>query len=172
MELLLAMIPGILSALIGSYAGFRLSTRAAREAEARSIRREAAADLSAPVRDLRSMIRRQGQGDLSPAEVASVVVAWSEAFEWQTHRLPDKWRHVGRSVRAASGEVFGGVAMADILPEMSRFPLAEPNPRWQTFADGYLSYVLNLIARWGDGQSSAAALLDFDAWLGVTARRG
>ena len=48
MELLISVLPGILSGLVGSYAGYRLSGRASRVAESRAICREAAADLSAP----------------------------------------------------------------------------------------------------------------------------
>jgi hypothetical protein len=58
MELLISALPGVLSGLVGSYAGYRLSGRAVRAADSLSIRREASADLSAPLRDLRSMARR------------------------------------------------------------------------------------------------------------------
>ena len=52
MELPISALPGVLSGLVGSYAGYRLSGRAVRAADSRSIRREASADLSAPLRDL------------------------------------------------------------------------------------------------------------------------
>lgn len=170
MDLLTAMLPGVLTALAGSYAGFRLSSRASRTADVRSIRHEAAADLSAPIRDLRTMSRRWGRVELGQAEVSSAVIAWSEAFDRQAHRLPTEWRHVGRSVRAAIGEVFGGVAIADIRPEMAAYPLAKPNFKWQDFADDYLTHVLDAIVRWGDGEPSARNLRSFDSWLSVTGR--
>jgi hypothetical protein len=119
MELLISVLPGLLSGLVGSYAGYRLSGRASRAAESRAIRREAAADLSAPIRDLRSMTRRWGRVDVAQAEVGSAVLAWAEAFDRQGHRLPVGWRHAGRSVRASVGEVFGGVVMADLRPDMA-----------------------------------------------------
>lgn len=171
MELLVSLLPGVLSGLVGSYAGYRLSGRASQAAHARSICREAAADLSAPIRDLRSMARRLGRIDVTQAEVASSVVAWSEAFDRQGHRLPAEWRHVGRSVRAAVGEVFGGVAMADLRPDMASYPLAEPDFKWQDFADEYLTYVLDAVVRWGDGERAGRKLRDFDSWLNATGRR-
>jgi hypothetical protein len=171
MELLISAVPGLIAGLFGSYTAYRLSTRTARDAESRAIRREASADLSAPLRDLRTMTRRWGRAELSQAEVASAVVAWSEAFDRQGHRLPDKWRHVGRSVRAAVGEVFGGVAMVDLRPNMGDYPLAEPNFKWQDFADDYLTFVLNAVVRWGDAQPRSTTLHDFDSWLYATGRR-
>ena len=171
MELLISVLPGILSGLVGSYAGYRLSGRASRAAESRAIRREAAADLSAPIRDLRSMTRRWGRVEVAQTEVGSAVLAWSEAFDRQGHRLPVEWRHAGRSVRAAVGEVFGGVVMADLRPDMAAYPLADPDFKWQDFADDYLTYVLDAVVRWGDGERSARRLQDFDSWLKATGRR-
>lgn len=171
MELLIAVLPGLLSGLVGSYAGYRFSGRASRAAESRAIRREAAADLSAPVRDLRSMTRRWGRVDVAQAEVGSAVLAWSEAFDRQGHRLPAEWRHAGRSVRAAVGEVFGGVVMADLRPDMAAYPLADPDFQWQDYADDYLTHVLDAVVRWGDGERSARRLQDFDSWLKATGRR-
>ena len=114
MELLISVLPGVLSGLVGSYAGYRLSGRTSRAAESRAICREAAADLTAPIRDLRGMTRRWGRVEVAQAEVGSAVLAWSEAFGRQGHRLPVEWRHAGRSVRAAVGEVFSGEVMAGV----------------------------------------------------------
>lgn len=171
MELVAAILPGLLSGLIGSYVGYRFSRRAERETEGRSLRREASADLSAPLRDLRTTIRSWGRVKVTQVEVASAVIAWSEAIDRQGHRLPPKWQHVGRSVRAAVGEVFGGVAMSDLSPEMASYPLASPDFLWQNFADEYVTYVIDAIVRWGDSQSTIAKLNDFDAWLYATGRR-
>ena len=171
MKLLIAVLPGVLSGLIGSYAGYRLSGRATRSVEARSTCREAAAELCAPLRDLRTMSRRWGRVELSQGEVGSAVVAWSGAFDRQGHRLPAGWGHAGQSVRAAVGGVFGGVAIAHLRPEMFEYPLAEPDYKWQEFADDYLTYVLDVVVRWGDGERSARKLSDFDSWLEMTARR-
>jgi hypothetical protein len=167
----MSLLPGVLSGLVGSYAGYRFSGRASKAADARSVCREAAADLSAPIRDLRSMARRRGHIDVTQAEVASSVVAWSEAFDRQGHRLPAQWRHVGRSVRAAVGEVFGGVAMADLRPDLASCPLAEPDFKWQHFADDYLTHVLDAVVRWGDGERAGRKPCDFDSWLDATGRR-
>lgn len=171
MELFIEILPGVLSGLVGSYAGYRLSSRATRSTEARTICREAGADLCAPLRDLRSMSRRWGRVELTQDEVGSAVVAWSEAFDRQSHRLPAEWRHVGRSVRAAVGEVFGGVAIAHLRPEMAAYPLAKPDFKWQDFADDYITYVLDALVRWGDSDRSGPAIWDFDRWLEKTGRR-
>lgn len=171
MDLITSALPGIFTGLAGSFAGYRFTVRAARATESRSIRREAAADLSSPLRDLRSMTRRWGRADLSQEEIGSAVVSWSEAFDRQRHRLPNDWQHMGRSVRAAVGEVFGGVALADLRPDMASYPLAEPDFEWQDFADDYITYVIDAVVRWGDEQRIASKLRNFDSWLDTTGRR-
>ena len=165
MELLITALPGVISALVASYAGFRLSNRALRKSERQSIRREAAADLSAPLRDLRSMARSWGRVGLTQQEVSSAVVAWSEAFDRQRHRLPPGWNHMGRSVLAAVGEVFGGVVFADVRPDMATYPLADLNFMWQDFTYDYITQVLHGVAKWGGGHRSGPNLPDFDSWL-------
>lgn len=170
MNFLTTVLPGAISALIATYAAHRLQGQASRSAERRTVRREAAADLSAPIRDLRSMSRRWGRVELAQQEVSSAVVAWSEAFDRQGHRLPTEWRHLVRSVRAAAGEVFGGVVLADVRPDMATYALADPNDRWQDFADDYLTYALNVVVRWGDGDNSIKNLRTFDSWLQATGR--
>lgn len=171
MELLIAVLPGVLSGLTGSYAGYRFSGRALRAADKRLARREAAADLSASLRDLRSMSRSLGRVELDQREVASAMTAWFEAFDRHWQRLPTAWRHVGRSVRGAVGEVFGGVAMVDLRPEMATCPLEGSDFQWQEFADDYLTYVVDAVARWADGDGLPRKLRSFDSWLDVTGRR-
>lgn len=170
MDLLPAVLSGMISAVLGSYTGYRFTARASRAATRVSIRREAAADLSAPIRDLRGMSRRWGRVELAQEEVSSAIVAWSGAFDRQYHRLPAGWKHIGRSVRAAAGEVFGGVVQAALRPDMASYPLADPDYKWQDFADDYLTYVLDVIVRWGDGDNSIKDLLNFDSWLQATGR--
>lgn len=171
MDVILSALLGTLAGLVGSYAGYRFTGRAARAAEFRAVRREAAADLSSPLRDLRSMVRRWGRVDLAQEEVGSALVAWAEAFDRQRHRLPEEWQHIGRSVRAAVGEVFGAVALADLRPDMTTNPLAAPDFEWQDFADDYITYVLDVVVRWGDQQRASSKLHNFDAWLDATGRR-
>jgi len=171
MDLVAAALPGVLAAFVSSYAAYRFSGRAGHVSESRAIRREAAADLSSPLRDLRSMTRRWGRVDMSQEDVGPAVTAWSDAFDRQRHRLPNQWRHVGRSVRAALGEVFGGVVMVDLRPDMAADRLAEPDFEWQGFADAYITYVLDAVVSWGDDQGSTWKLHDFDAWLEATGRR-
>lgn len=170
MNFLISILPGTISGLLASYTGYRLTGRASLSSMKQTIRREAAADLSATIRDLRSMSRRWGRVELTQGEVSSAIVAWSEAFDRQSHRLPTRWRHLGRSVRAAAGEVFGGVVLTDLRPDMATCPLADPNYKWQDFADDYLTYVLNGIVRWGDGENSIKDLRSFDSWLQATGR--
>lgn len=171
METLMTLLTAVVSGLVVSVAAHRMSRRASDVADSRAIRREAAADLSATIRDLRSVTRQWGRVPVTPDEVVSAVEAWSEAHERLGHRLPPESRHLGRSVRAAVGEVFGGVTLADLRPDMAAAPLADPDFEWQEFADEYLSYAVDRIVRWGDGDISAGGLLHFDAWLKATARR-
>jgi hypothetical protein len=131
---------------------WRLTTKSVREAEVRVLRREAAVELSVPLRQLQTLIRRHGRTNPppSPGEVASAFLAWTTAFDQFGHRLPDRWQHVGRSVRAASGTVFGPVTFADIRPETVGEALEAPNFVWQDFGDDYIDYLLRVFLPWGD----------------------
>ncbi|GHJ59549.1 hypothetical protein NOK12_20670 [Nocardioides sp. OK12] len=53
---------------------------------------------------------------------------------------------------------------------MAAYPLADPDFKWQDFADDYLTYVLDAVVRWGDGDRSARKLRNFDSWLAITGR--
>lgn len=153
---------------------WRLTTKSVREAEVRVLRREAAVELSVPLRQMQTLIRRHGRTDPppSPGEVASAFVAWTTAFDQFGHRLPDRWQHVGRSVRAASGTVFGPVTFADIRPESAGEALEVPNFVWQDFGDDYIDYLLRAFLPWGDSLTDGRRIVwDFDGWLRETGRR-
>lgn len=53
---------------------------------------------------------------------------------------------------------------------MAGYPLAIPDFTWQEHADEYVSYVLDALVRWGDGQPLHSRLLGFDVWLDATNR--
>lgn len=170
MELLESFAPGVLLALAASYMTYFFANRSTQRTEKRGICREAAADLAAPLRDLRSVTRMWGRRDLTQADVQVAVVAWARACDRQKHRLPDDLVRMCRGVREAAGEVFGGVVSSERHPEMADFPLAEPDFKWQEHAEEYMSDVLDALVRWGDGQPLKDELLGFDAWLDATDR--
>lgn len=171
MELVASSVPGVIVAIVGAFLSYRFAGRAALEAETRLVRREAASDLCAPLRDLRTMTRALGRVETPRDDVSSAAVAWFEAFDRKVHLLPSGWSHLGRSVRAAILTVFGGVALTDIRPDQRESDLADPDFEWQDFADDYISYAINAVSRWGDGQRVPKRLEDFDTWLSATGRR-
>lgn len=105
---------------------------------------------------------------MEQGEVVATMNVRGKAIDRQQHRLPQRWLHLDRIVRAVSGEVFGEVALAHIDPGMANYPLAVPEYVWQQYGDKYLSSVLNVLMRWGDGAvPSRATLITFDDWLRV-----
>jgi hypothetical protein len=96
----------------------------------------------------------------------------SFAFDRNAHRLPDGWRHLSRSIRAAVGTVFGGITFVDLRPDAVELALEEPDFMWQDFADDYLGYAVYWLLMWGDSTTKRRQeLWDFDTWLVRTERR-
>lgn len=170
MEILVSAASGLIAALLGAYVSWRLSTRTLVANEARAIKREVAADLSAPLRDLRTLARMWGRVETKQDSVSSAFNAWADAIDRRAHLLPPGWAHLRRSIRAAVGTIFGGVAFSDIRPNERDTELSEPDFLWQDFADDYLTYIIDGLARWGHGQQVPKRIHDFDTWLTVTGR--
>ena len=157
---------------IAAWLSFIFAGRQTRKQEERGQRRLSAADLAQPLRDLRTLVRKHGRMDIEPSEVSAAFQSWFEAVDRHQHRLPDGWRHISRSVRAAAGTVFGAVSFVDIRPDAVLEPLEDPDGLWQDFVDDYIGYVLDRIMRWGDSsESGRGELLQFDPWLVRTERR-
>lgn len=138
--------------------------------EHRQARREAASDLTAALRDLRGLLTRLGRVKLAQPDVARAFLTWSAAFDRQQHVLPVDWPHLGSSVRAAVGTVFGAVSLADVRPDLESYPLAEADFEWQDHAHSYLDYLLDGVSRWGNAERVKPPLM-FDPWLVDTGRR-
>ena len=165
-------VGGLVPIGVSAWLAFFFGGRQSRKQEERGQRRLSAADLAQPLRDLRTLVRKHGRVDIEEGEVSSAFQSWFEAVDRQQHRLPERWRHVSRSVRAAAGTVFGAVSFVDIRPDTAREPLEDPDGLWQDFADDYLGYVLDRIMRWGDSsESGRTELLQFDPWLVRSGRR-
>lgn len=165
----------------GAFAGFasgaavavinhRLLRRGDLERERRHIRREAASDLATALRELRPLLTRMGRVEVAQADVAQAFLSWVAAFDRQQHVLPSDWPHLGSSVRAAVGTVFGAVTLSDVRPDLEGFPLADADFEWQDKAHGYLDYLLGRISRWGNAERVRPPLM-FDPWLEETERR-
>src|SRR5262245_15190737 len=125
------------SVLAGAFAGLgtsltvavinhRLVRRQDVDRERRQVRREAASDLTAALRDLRGLLTRLGRVELPQSDAARSFLSWIAAFDRQQHLLPSDWPHVGSSVRAAVGTMFGAVTLAEVRPDLEDYPLAEP----------------------------------------------
>lgn len=163
------------AACLVSWLSYRLGGRAARDTDSRTLRLASAEQLAGPLRQLRVLLRSHGRIQPAPSSgsVAAVYLAWTAAFDRVGHRLPEKWQHIGRSVRAAAGEAFGAVTFADIRPETATEPLAEPDYKWQEYADDYLDYLLAAVLRWGDSTDPRTReLWQYDPWLRNTGRTG
>ena len=143
-------VPELVPMGIAAWLSFFFAGRQTRTQEERGQRRLSSSDLAQPLRDLRTLVRKHDRMDIEPAEVSSAFQSWFEAVDRHQHRLPDRWRHISRSIRAAAGTVFGPVSFVDIHPDVAREPLEDPDGLCQDFADDYIGYVLDRIMRVDD----------------------
>jgi hypothetical protein len=152
---------GILLGVLGD----RLALRRENGRERVSRARDAAEVLLPPLRRLRDLARDSEHDTHHPRAWSEAMTAFNRCYDDVGHRLPDGWRHLRHSVRAAVGEFVGGVAMADLDKRMVDYPLPAPDPEWRMHAVDYLEYVVRLVQQWQDEPTSPRVLLAFDAWL-------
>lgn len=161
---------GLGTSVTAAVINHRLVRRQDLERERRQTHREAASDLTAALRDLRALLTRLGRVDLPQSDVARAFLSWVAAFDRQQHLLPADWPHLGSSVRAAVGTVFGAVTLSDVRPDLEGYPLADADFEWQDHAHSYLNYLLDRLSRWGNAERVKPPLM-FDPWLIETQRR-
>jgi hypothetical protein len=160
---------GLGTSLTVAVANHRLVRRQDVARERRQSHREAASDLTAALRELRAPLTRLGRVDLAQDEVARAFLTWTAAFDRQKHLLPATWPHLGSSVRAAVGTVFGALTLSDVRPDLESYPLADADFEWQDHARAYLDYLVDRISRWGNAERVKGPMM-FDPWLAETGR--
>ena len=159
-------------ALVTGWFGYLFGARQEREKERRARNAKAAAELTAPLRELQRLLRRFGRVDLDKHEVAHAFLSLSAAFDNHGHRLPPGWRHLARSLRDAAGTAFGGASLVHIRPDVMQLDLGEPDAMWRDYADEYLEYAARCILEWGDSsQDRSKELMTYEAWLVRTGRQ-
>jgi hypothetical protein len=169
---LISIAGGLLTTVIAAWVGYLFGVRTAHVQQWRAARSASALDLAEPLRELRALVRRHGRADLTSGDVAAAYADWAAAFDRNAHRLPDGWRHLSRSVRAAVGTVFGGITFVDLRPDAVELALEGPDFTWQDFADDYLDYAVYWLLRWGDSTTKRRQeLWDYDTWLVRSERR-
>ena len=167
----LVIVPPVTAGL-AAWLTYVFTVRQAAGGERYSLRRAAADDLYPTLRQLQRVVRKHGRIEVSVAEVAIAFRVLFEALGRQEHRLPESWRHLSRSMRAAAGTALGGVSFVDLDPRAETLELADPDGHWHDYADDYIDYVVYRVMRWGDSlRGRALEMLDFDTWLVRTGRR-
>ena len=146
-----------------------IATTAAHRSKDRAAGRRSAADAICPrLQDPLQLVRKWDRD--------AAVVRWFEAtegalnaIEAETHRLPEGWGHLRRSIRAAIGEATGMFAFADRSPPPDpTAELPERCPTWADNAEEHLAYARRSVRTWRDLETSprrAPELVDFDTWL-------
>ncbi len=162
---ILALIAPLGAGVLLGVLGDRLALRReyGRDRLARS--RDAAQALLPPLRRLRGLARDSQHDEHHPRAWSEGITEFARCYDDVGHRLPEGWRHLRHSVRAAVGEFVGGVVMADLDKRMVDYPLAAPDPEWCTHAVDYLEYVVRLVQQWQDEPNRRRVLLGFDEWL-------
>jgi hypothetical protein len=162
----LALLGPLGSGIALGVLGDRLALRREHGRDRVSRARDAAEALLPPLRRLRDLARDSQYDEHHPRAWSEAMTGFARTYDDVGHRLPDGWRHLRQSVRAAIGEFVGGVVMADLDKRMVEYALATPDREWLSHAIDYLEYVVNRLQRWQDEPLRRRdVLLDFDAWL-------
>jgi hypothetical protein len=163
---------GPVTAVLATWLAYHFARRQGSADAVRAERATAASDLYGPLRELQALLRKHGRMPVTESEAASAFRTFFDAFDRHRHRLPDDWAHLSRSIRAAAGTALGAVAFIDLDPTAEYLELAEPDGKWNDYADDYIDYLVDRVMRWaGPGLPRAQQLLGFDPWLERTGRK-
>jgi hypothetical protein len=171
-ELLTIAASGLLSAVTalgGVFLGSQLLNGREREVDRVARCRESADALLGSLRTLRDIARDSDSDEsLHQGRWTEGIIAFGRTCDDHEHRLPDRWRHLGHSARAAVGEFAGGVAMSHIDKRMVDYPTPIFDAVWHDNAVSYLEYVIRQLQRWRDSPKPNPRrqdLYNFDNWL-------
>jgi hypothetical protein len=155
------------------FIGWWADSRRRRQQDQRTQRRDAAEDLLAWIPRLRDkLVFLESSCDMEQwREVMTVAFA-------STHRvdeiIPDRWRHLRRSLRDAIGNGAGGIMWIDLTPSLANTPLTFHH-RWTMNAIEYLDYVQSKVQAWQQAYSASTArridMLSYNDWLVRTERQ-
>lgn len=156
--------------------GHRLSLRREWARQRGVLRNEAAQQLLVPLRALRDLFRQSEHEAPTPETWGAAIVALAGAHDDVSHRLPQGWSHLLRSVRAAAGEFIGAPSLADLDRRLTSAPVAQHDERWRQHGLEYIDYVIFRLQVWADEPLARepvhSRLLAFDDWLALTGRHG
>jgi hypothetical protein len=166
----------LVTTTVGAFIGAWFSSRFAYTHQGRAERdkrRQTAGDETlAPLVKLQKLLQN-AQFSRSNKEWVATIQASYDALDDARHLMPPALGHLKRSVRSALGEAMGGVAITDLSPALKNHEMEPYEYRWVTYAEEYLSGVIDAIRRWRDASGSNAASVtysDFDGWLAQTGR--
>lgn len=95
-----------------------------------------------------------------------------QCIEANESLLPDEWRHLYCSIRAAVGEATG-LGWSEVLGGR-RSKVASFDALWIEHGAAYLGYAILRIERWQNAYRDTSArrvrLADFDTWLRLTGK--
>lgn len=154
--------------LLAGVLGDRLVVRRQRATKREEHAQDAAALLIPAVKELRRLVRESDHQAQPSQAWTAAWLAFTDAYDDVGHRLPDGWRHLERSVRAAIGTFVGGIAASDSDTRMRDYAVAPHDEEWRRNADDYLDYALHSLRTWNDEPARtgrAKPLLAFDPWL-------
>ncbi|MET4639597.1 hypothetical protein [Mycetocola sp. 2940] len=165
----------VISATIGSVAGaFLESIHGCHRDQSRNLRDRRRASAESLLLDLRPLHRRMRKVDFSrnPKKWSHDINRALHCIEANQSLLPDEWRHLCRSVRAAVGEATG-LGWSEVLGGKPS-KVASFDAIWIEHGAAYVGYTIAKIERWQNANRDASArrirLADFDTWLRLTGK--
>lgn len=170
LDVVVASTGGVAAGVVGDRLALRRERNRGRELR----RREAGERALTALREIRTLFRESHYADLPSAEWARTIVALGTIDDDVRHRLPEGWRHVMYSVRAAVGEYAGVACFADVDRRAGEGPLASHDEEWRQNGLDYVDYLISRLQQWTDEPSAdgrkVGGLLDYDVWLARTGR--
>ena len=160
----------VISATVGSVTGALLEfIHGSHRDRARDRRDRRRASAEGLLSDLRPLHRRMRKIDFSrnPVKWSQDIERALQCIEANQSLLPNEWRHLYRSIRAAVGEATG-LGWSEVLGGKPS-KVASFDALWIEYGAGYVGYAIAKIERWQDAYRDASArrvrLADFDTWL-------
>lgn len=169
----LTLVGSTLAASVGAFLSARFGGRQRAQADEVKQRRSTASAIIDQLLAVRALLR-EARHFRDVAVWRDAIEALYDALDNARYRLPDGFRHMKRSVRAAIGEATG-LSLTDSWPRSQNDTddLAEHSDAWTTNAIDYIDLLVDALRAWRDARPKSAdriSVRSFDSWLAVTER--
>ncbi len=168
----IAPTASVVAAALAAFLGSRFGQARAERHRLAERRRELADACIGSMQIVRALFR-DAERNTHPGAWELPLLDMFEAIDDARHLMPNKLRHLHRSLRAAMGEGLGGVARVEFDSRFRDVKLMDYDERWAGYAREYLERAIDVVRLWrdaSDSRSNKIHLLNYDEWLSATGR--